>query len=165
MGIPRTPTKDDNATGEPAAREEAATAASSQHDDDNDEQGAAESPIRNAAASGFVSQRQRQQHQAPDKTERSASANIQILEAENAYLIQQVRELSENMARMQGVQQSVERPTPAPLASQYRTSATREQLRIQTYDSSATLSTAPYQPKVTDLHNKLNDGTSIRSSL
>jgi hypothetical protein len=128
MGIPRTPTKDDNATGESSARHEEAEA-SSQHDD-NDEQGAVESPIRDAAASGFVSQRQRQQHQDSDEPERSASANIQMLEAENAYLMQQVRELSENMARMQRVQESIERPTPAPpTTSQYRAPATQEQPR------------------------------------
>jgi hypothetical protein len=89
-----------------------------------------------------------------------------MLEAENTYLMQQVRELSENMARMQSVQESIERPTPAPpAASQYRTPATQVQPRTQTYDSSATLSAAPYRPKVTDLYNKLNDGTSIRPSL
>jgi hypothetical protein len=167
MAIPRTPPplEETQAIGEPPARHEAA-AASSQNDDDNDEQGAAEPPIRDAAASGFVSQRQRQQHQDSDEPERSASANIQMLEAENAYLMQQVRELSENMARMQSVQESIERPTPAPpAASQYRTPATQVQPRAQTHDSSATLGAAPYRPKVTDLHNKLNDGASIRPSL
>jgi hypothetical protein len=63
------------------------------------------------------------------------------------------------MARIQRVQESIERPMPAPPA------ATQVQPRVQTYDLSATLGAAPYRPKVTDLHNKLNDGTSIRPSL
>jgi Ni/Co efflux regulator RcnB len=171
MSTSGTPPLHEQSSGDPSAAV-AAAAASSQHDNDNqDEQETDDPQARDAANSRFVSQRQ--QHRASGQEHR-ADIDIPTLEQQNAYLLRQLEELTIEVDRLRSVQPSIERLTSAPPATEHvhfsqppriQPPATQVQPRAQTYNSSATLGAAPYRPKVTDLHNKLNNGTSIRPSL
>jgi hypothetical protein len=173
ISISGTPPLYEQSSGDPSAAA-AAAAASSQHDNDNQDEQEADNPqARHAANSRYISQRQR--HRASGQEHRADhNADIPALEQQNAYLLRQLEELSIEVDRLRSIQLSIERLTPAPPATEHvhfsqpprmQPPATQVQPRVQTYNSSATLGTAPYRPKVTDLHNKLNDGTSIRPSL
>lgn len=110
----------------------------------------------------------------PTQAELQATA----LRAQNTDLVQQLQEVSERMERLERehtIRNSVERPggssrtftMPAstPVPSRQAASVPPRQQRATTFDSAISDGFSGYRPKVTDLHNKLSDGTTIKASL